>query len=480
MVRSKRTCPPATRPSNCPIDNLPSELLHMVCTHLKRREVANLRLASRVVAPIGLQYLIPEVHLVVAEDSFKRLAAIARDPVASKYVTSLFYEADALEVLDENEWKMNVRSPDYYKRLWKGPRYMLRSLTKDLTPASVSIAHARVMPRHHYTKQQLREALRTYQGFCDYQGRVDQFDSKIAKAMKKFPNLKELIILAQVGRPSRAFKSVFAPGFCKMYRKDMWEWPVGLVQMRSLLLGAHHAGLKIERLYCSIVNWRILMENSKTFERMKRSMLHLRELCVTFSTGLDEEEDEWGFLQIEKCEEYLQRSRRLEEFVTSAPYLERLEICFEWNEPIQPTEFRHVVGDFYWSSLKAVRFEMIGAVENHLVGFFERHASTIKDVRMGSLFLSHGRWSSVLERIRPVLKLDIVDISGSLVSNSEKMNFNRESCDEQIQLRKGIEAYLLSDSTDQKISLTDFLDKYDEDMMEALFQSKYGSYHRHG
>ncbi|KAL9064786.1 MAG: hypothetical protein Q9161_008641 [Pseudevernia consocians] len=472
MVRSQSTRPPAKKPNNCPIDNLPSEILHMVCTHLKPTEVANLRLASRVVAPIGLQYLIREVHLVVAEDSFKRLAAIARHAVVSKYVKSLFYEADVLEVLNEKEWKEKVRSPDYRKRLCKGPRYMLRSHRGDF-------AQARAVPRHQYTKQQLREAFRTYQGFCDYQGRLDQFDSKIAKAMKNFPNLKEFTMSTQVGRPSRAFENVFAPGFCKIYREDMGERPVGLVQMRSLLLGAHHAGLKIERLRCSDVNWRILMENSETFERMKRSVLHLRELSVTFSTGLEEEEDEWGIPQIEKCEKYLQRSRRLEEFVTSAPDLERLEICFEWNQPIQPTELQHVVGDFYWPSLKAVKFEMIGTAENHLVGFFERHASTITDLCMGSLFLSHGCWSSVLKRIRPVLKLDLVDISGSLESSSEIMIFERGSEYELIELRQAIESYLLGDSTGWYINLADFLDESRDDT-DALHESWYERWLRYG
>lgn len=240
--------------------------------------------------------------------------------------------------------------------------------------------------------------------------------------------------------------------------------------MCSLLLGAHHAGLEIKRLSCSIVNWRILVAKSETFERMKRSVRHLRELSVTFSTGLEEGEgeDEW---EIEKCEKRVRGSGRLKGFFTSAPDLERLEICFDRREPIPPTEFQYVVGEFYWPSLKAVRLEMIGATENHLVRFFERHESTIKDLCMGNLFLSHGRWLSVLERMRAVLKLDFMDISGSLESSSEKMDFERGSGDEQIKRRKGIESYLLGDGTDQKISLDDFLDAREPDDTEGLSET---------
>ncbi len=453
MFHPKRTRPSAAKPNDCPIDNLPSELLHKVCTHLKPTEVANLRLASKVVAPIGLEYLVPEVHLVIAEDSFQQLAAIARHPVVSKYVTSLYYEADILEILNEEDWEQNVQSPDYIKRLREGPRYMLRSHRGD-------VAHARHVPRHHYTRQQLKEAFRKYQGFCEYQGRGDQFDRKVASAMRNFPNLKELKMSAQAWRHNQAFENTFAPGYCTKCREDVVDWPTGLVQMRSLLLGACRADLKIERLSCKQVNWRILTLENETFEDMKRSVRHLRELSIAFSTGVEVEEDELGFLQIEKCEVYLQQSGRLKEFVTSAPDLENLEIFFDPNESIYPTAFQHVVGDFYWPALKVVKLEMIGATQDHLVGFFERHASTIKDLCMGYIFLSSGRWWSLFERMRLVLKLDCVDLPGALESSSEWLDFEPGSDGERIELREGIESYLLPHHADPKISLTNFLEAH--------------------
>lgn len=453
MPRSSCIRPLATPPIKCPIDNLPSELLHIICTHLKPSDVANLRLASRVVAPIGLQYLVPEVHLVVAEDSFKQLAAVAQHPVVSKYVTSFFYEADTLEIINEEQWKEQVESPDYLDKVRKvrASHYMLRS-------NKGWFARVRAVSRHRYTKQQLKEAFRKYQELCDYQDRTYDLDKKIAIAMKQFPNLKEIALSAQVWPHKQAFENAFAPGFCTAYREDGEEWPLGLVPMRSLLLGACGAGLKIERLCCKVVNWRILSQEEKTFEDMKRSVRHLRELSLTLSTGVDQEEDAWGILQIGTCAEYL-RNGRLKEFLTSALDLERLEICFASYEPVSPAQFNHVVGDFYWPSLKAVKFEKISATEKHLVGFFERNASTINDLCIGSIMLLRGQWWSVLERMRLVLKLDHVEISGSLESFSatQTLDFERGSDNEQVELREGIESFLRGDHTDQKQSLTDFL-----------------------
>ena len=456
MVSSKQNFPLATRPNNCPIESLPSEILHIICTHLKPTDVANLRLASSVVAPVGLQYLVPEIQLVIAEDSFRKLAAIATHPVVSKYVTSLVYQADTLKLLDEEEWRGYVQSPDYTERVREAhPRYMLRSCEGGYA------MRCRVR-RHHYTKKQLKEAFRQYQSFCDYQRRMDQSDRKIVTAMKQLPNLKELTMSAQIRPHPKAFEKAFAPGFMTNCQEDVNEWPVGVAQMRSLLLGAYRAGSKIERLRCEQVNWRILTQKNKTFEGMKKGLRHLRELSITFSTGIEEQEDVLGFLQIEKCQSYIRESGRLKDFVTSAPDLERLEICFlgacfEFYDPIYATEFQHVVSDFYWPSLRAVKLRMIGAAEDHLVEFLERHGCTIKDLCIGNLSLSPGHWWSAFERMRLVLKLDSMDISGSLESSSEFLDFDQGSDGEKIELREGIESYLLDDNTDRNISLTDYL-----------------------
>lgn len=454
-----------TTPIKRPIDNLPCELLHMVCTHLKPTEVANLRLASRAVAPIGLQYLVPQVHLVVAEDSFKQLETIARHPVASKYVTSLFYEADTLQILDRKEWKEQVKSPDYYDRfqmLWEAPcpRYLLRSYKGE-------VAQTRSIPSHHHNKQQLNEAFSKHQEFCDFQGRAKDSDSSIATAMRNLPNLKELTMSTRVLEHTQAFKNAFAPACCTVYREDVEEWPIGWRQMRSLLLGACHANLKIERLRCRQVNWLILAQRKETFEEMKGGVRHLRQLSITFSTqGLDD----IGILDFENVAGYFQEGR-LNEFVASAPNLERLEICFVWTEAPYTADFKHVVGDFYWPFLKAVKFEVFETTEDQLVGFLERHASTMKDVCIGSLILSHGRWWSVFERMRRVLNLDTVEISDSLESDWGLLEFEQRSeheQTEQAELRKGIESYLLG-GTDQRISLNQFLLDFLGDGSDSIF-----------
>ena len=392
----------------------------MVCTNLKPTDVANLRLASSIVAPIGLHYLVPEVQLVIAEDSFRKLAAIAAHPVVSKYVTGLFYQADILESLDEEDWIEWVWLP----------------------------------PHHRYSKKQLKEAFREHQRFCNYQRGGDDFNRKMVTAMKELPNLKELTMATQVWPRTKAFEKAFAPGLLTEFQRDVQERPTGLPQMRSLLVGAYRAGLKIERLRCKQVNWRILTQKNKTFEEMKKSLRHLREMSINFSTGIG---DEWGPYGTNECRIYLQKSGRLQGFVASAPDLERLEICFGRNEPTYPADFEYVVGNLCWPSLRAVKFAMFVTAEDHFVEFFERHACTIKHVSIDNMSIYPGHWWSVFERIRRVLNLDSVELTGILHCETDSQYFGQASDAKPIKLRTKIQSYLLSDNTDRTISPRDYL-----------------------
>lgn len=48
--------------------------------------------------------------------------------------------------------------------------------------------------------------------------------------------------------------------------------------MRSLLLGAYHAGLKVETLHCGLVSWRVLQQDTETLAHMEESLSNLKNL----------------------------------------------------------------------------------------------------------------------------------------------------------------------------------------------------------
>lgn len=463
--------PSAPKSIDFPIDKLPAELVQMICLYLKPTELANLRFVSRLVATIALQYMVPEAHLILAKDSFEQLKALAEHPLASKYVTSFFFEADKLGVLPREHWEHIVAGPQYVARVAElrtrgqpchhATERTLRTFNREVSKLSAA-------PRHQYTEEQMELAYGKYSDFVrfqqDLQGVAVQ-EKEVVEAIKHFPHLKELTMATQCSTRTGTsrLRKMFEQAFCTYYevgvpRDNKWE-PLGLQQMRSLLLGAYHAGLKVETLQCGVVNWQILKQDTETFARMRDSVSNVKKLRLEFSTGHAEYDDPWTEFEIESCSSYLEAGR-LREFVTAAPALEHLQIGFESNEIIWPTHLKYIVGEHHWPSLKTVKLKMIGTCENDLVAFCARHASTLKSLQLANMGLVAGDWFSAFNKMRKVLTLDTMVVSGRLEALSGVLDFDMSAEEYCPELKEGIEEFFLANDD---LSLDDFLDGFLED-----------------
>lgn len=104
--------------SGSPIDGIPVEIAHLIFARFSPGQVAELRLVCKVFAAIGLHHLKQEIHLIFKSSSFQRLREFVEHPVISKRVTSLFYEADALESYRTmGEWRRNILVPGWMDNL---------------------------------------------------------------------------------------------------------------------------------------------------------------------------------------------------------------------------------------------------------------------------------------------------------------------------------------------------------------------------
>ena len=479
-TRPKSDRKPARRPDaksiDFPIDKLPAELVHMICAYLKPTELASLRLVSRTAAPISLQYMVPEVHLILAKDSFEQLQALAEHPIASRYVTSFFFEADKLRVFPRTTWESLVLGPQFVAQVEELRRRDHRchhTSERSLRTYNRENNKLDATPRHLYTEEQLDDAFMKYSDIVlfqqDYREACVQA-KKIAEAMKQFSHLKKITLSNEDyirQSTSKLRKTLNEPSFCNVYKvdnpRDYLSGPIGLHQMRSLLLGAHHAGLKVEYLHCGAVSWRILQQDAKTFTRMKNSISNVKNLRLEFATGLAEWEDYLRpKLEIEKCYSYLEKGR-LRDLVTAAPKLEHLQLGFQSSEPSWPTHLNHIFGSHHWPNLQTVRLKHIGTSEDDLVTFCTLHASTLKTLQLYSVGLLEGDWFPVFSRMRKVLALDTMVVLGRLDSPNEELDFDEDSEDFCPELKEGIEAYFLgpcSKEGDEELSLVDFLDIY--------------------
>lgn len=83
---------------------LPIEVQRDIISRLELSSLKALRLASKTLATIGAEYLLPEVHLLYRSASLEHLGLISRHPIISQHVTSLFYEADRLNSCCYEDW----------------------------------------------------------------------------------------------------------------------------------------------------------------------------------------------------------------------------------------------------------------------------------------------------------------------------------------------------------------------------------------
>ena len=463
--------PLASRVIDFPIDKLPAELIHMICVYLKPTELANLRLVSRLATPIALQYMVPEVHLILAKESFEQLKTLAKHPLASKYVTSFFFEADKLGVLPRKRWEQIVADPQYIAQVQEFRKRRLpchHTTERGLRNFKREVCKLNAAPRHHYTEEELDYAFGEYSEITHFQQDLHEVvvqEKEVAEAMKNFPRLKELTMATQcctrIG--TSRLRKTFEPAFCTYYEpekpRDTKSEPFGLQQMRSLLLGAYHAELKIEVVHCGVVSWRILAVDPETFSRMKHSVSNVKNLRLEFAPGQYDYDSLWSELEIESCSSYLEAGR-LRDFVTAAPNLEQLHIGFQFNEPNWPTYLKYIVGEHHWPCLKTVNLKMIGTSEMDLVSFCSRHASTLKSLHLASMGLVDGDWFSAFQKLRKILTLDRMEVSGRLVGLGEELDFEMGSEEYCPELKEGIEVYFLVPVPSDDMSLDDFLEVY--------------------
>lgn len=465
MARSKRLR--ATSTTSFQIDKLPSELVHMICSRLKQTEVANLRLVSRAAASVGLQYIVPEVHLVCAEDSFKQLDEVAKHPLVSKYVTSLVYEADRLEVKERKDWEEGIMSPEYLARICQIRKEGCGDTSeRSCRSYNRALEKAQNMPRHTYTNQQLGDAFSIYTQLCAFQNSKHSLnrDAGIEKAIDRLPNLTKVIMSVAHGlnRPRTvALEKMFDQGYCKNLESHRTYQNVGVQPLVSLLLGLHETGRKIKSLECGFVHWRIFQQDDEVFAKMKESLSELQQLTLSISVG------HGRFSRIE-MQIYVQglttclEGGQIRDLIGSASNLVQLNFSYPRETWHCPSDLKSVIGDVHWPRLTEVTLDTLIITHVDFIDFCKRHASTLKSLCFGRIELvsDNGAWWPLFEAMRKILNLDSMRFTGTLESVNGILNFVAGTMYEKAELRAGLEAYLIDKGEGRTMNLDDFLELY--------------------
>lgn len=298
---------------------------------------------------------------------------------------------------------------------------------------------------------------RAYDAFTGYLGdqenmRAQDYNVEMLKdAMMKMPNLKTIEMSTECclnnGRSTR-MEQAFKDGLTSPYGDRQTEEGCGVGQLRSLLLAADAAGLKLETLSAGNLDWRFFMDSSlqdlvtvpgvsvdwsrfdpseqylEVMRKVQRAVRSLRTLRLYISTSSKYDDDiffdEFSHIMVPACAQCLHKTTHLKDLITATPDLERLDLNFDCDDPYPPATLCDSVGTFKWRSLRVAAFAFLSADEECLAQFFIRHASTLRKIRLDTILLDTGSWPSLLQRARKSLKLERAALSGVLRSKDSE------------------------------------------------------------
>ena len=363
-----------------PADRLPAELIHMVFAYLEPKEAAIFRWVGRVVAAIGLHYLTPKVYLKLREESYDRLLAIARHPVASKCVVELEYETEGLRLIDRKTFDKIFTCTN--------PSSQRHDSSEQEASRNVPLPSKKRIARK--TNQRLSRVWSIYQEYQAAHKKVEQtgfFHAKMVEAFKRLPALKifstpAISAYERYVAESKKLLPTYSFDDVETYRD-----PSCMGATRSVLLAAESAGLQLSSLQCQRFNSKRLLQDSSELRTPSTSISQLKVLNIAFGR--------YEFSDIILVEYFTKRQVFF--LITSAPKLERLGITFN---ACYHASVKEIIGRFHWPALKAIDLAGLSSPEDELVPLFERHKYTLKEVSLRDMTMLSGLWEVTFHKMR--------------------------------------------------------------------------------
>ena len=199
----------------------------------------------------------------------------------------------------------------------------------------------------------------------------------------------------------------------------------GVGQLRALLLAADAANLKLETLDAGDLGWQFFREstkqNAEVMKRLQRALRYVRTLklyiCNTKVDDFSNPIPLFFNLNPRPIPRSVHLNPHLKNFITATPALECLDIGFsQTKDALPPVSLCDSVGAYKWHSLRVAAFTEMRATESCLVEFFDRHAGTLRELRLDDIVLIIGSWPPVFQHARRTLKLEQARVCGSMGS----------------------------------------------------------------
>ncbi|CAL8583225.1 hypothetical protein XPA_008856 [Xanthoria parietina] len=395
--------------AGCSLDRLAPELQHMIFAAVDTCDTPTLRLTCKSLAAVGLEYILPEVELLFTPKSFERLRGISEHPTLSYHVKSLVYRADSLRTCDNiHDWYEQIPQAAYIRFCDAhscGPKPPGSEFWQEWAAWLGINRLSRLDPS---TQTLFHDAWVKYQALWNQQHELRRSgfgQAIIMTALSKLPRLKNIVLSNHVDmadpKKDRDYHGQYlnlkahADVLAASVGDQGYSHCSGNPHLLSLLRGIVHGNIAVKNLSFGWVEWHFF-EILGIIDLVRRALRSLTALKMRLIGYIDLPDYPSSVADLVLA------------FFQSLPNLETLDVIFDAPGDFeQRIDLTAVFGNIVWRNLRVLSLEDLKTSQISLIDFLERHARTLKVLRIGFIELREGTWPQIWAWVRNLL--DLVD-----------------------------------------------------------------------
>ncbi|KAI4107882.1 MAG: hypothetical protein LQ339_002492 [Xanthoria mediterranea] len=407
--------------AGCSLDRLAPELQHMIFAEVDTSDIPTLRLTCRSLAAVGLEYILPEVELLFTPKSLERLRGISEHPTLSCHVKSLVYRADSLRTCSNiEEWYEQIPQAAYIRFCDShscGPKPPEWEFWHEWAAWLGINRLSRLDPS---TKTLFHDAWVKYQALWNQQHELRRSgfgQATIMTALSKLPRLQNIILSNHIDMADpmkdrdyhgqslnlKAHADVLAASI----GDQGYSHCSGNPHLLSLLRGIVHGKVAVKNLSFGWVEWHFF-EIPGIIDLVRRALRSLTALKMRLI----------GYIDLPDYPSTV--SDLVLAFFQSLPNLETLDVIFDAPGDFeQRVDLTAVFGNIVWPHLRILSLEDLKTSQSSLIDFLERHARTLKVLRIGFIELREGTWPQIWASVRNLVDLVDFEIREDICLKSE-------------------------------------------------------------
>ena len=391
------------------LQQFPAEVTYIVFDHLEREDLISFRLASNVCARFGAPALFRSLHVMFTLKSFQNIMEISRKEELSKQVREISYEPVFLPRISKEVYKARFRSFE-------------RQLDDHTLRVDNDIFRTE-------TEKAAKVAWKAYQTIRDEQIyiRIANIDViTFANATRQFPLLETITISNNCGCPQKfslptqlAYKASRAVDHLHLISHVFGE-DVGVRGANAILASLPPSG-RIKDIQIVEVDWSfIVLPPPKTPNIYLPFFSRLTTIRLSFAPSRRELANRPGLPSPTL------RHKEFAKLLKSATNLENLHLkvmksqiskghALECLAKYIPVYLHTIFEDCTWPKLHTLEICGITADERTLNSLLQRHASTLKSLRLCGIHLLSeelGAYRNILDCIQSHMNVTSLDLGG--------------------------------------------------------------------